>query len=127
MPITPFLFGGKIYFHGTKDPESRKLQNMRQNSKVSIAWIGTDPIKEDEYTVKYVSAVVAGHVREISDPKETQKIFEVFVNRFVPSRPLDEAKKVIAGSIKDAVVWEVTIDKVSGKAKAKQPFFGKVA
>lgn len=58
---------------------------------------------------------------------EEPKIFEVFVNRFVPSRPLDEAKKVIAGSIKDAVVWEVTIDKVSGKAKAKQPFFGKVA
>lgn len=124
VPVTPFLFGGQIYFHGTKNELSRKRVNIQQNSQVSLAWIGTSPIKEDEYTVKYVSAVVAGRARIVSDPTEKQRIFEAFVNRFVPSRPLDEAKKVIAESIADADVFEVTIEKISGKAKTRHPFFG---
>lgn len=127
VPVTPVLIGGKLYFHGTKDEKSRKLLNLRQNARVSLAWVGTSPIKEDEFTVKYVSAVVAGHAREVTDPKEKQRIFEGFTARFAPSQTLEKQREVIAGSIRDAALWEVTIDKVTGKAKAKQPFFGKRA
>ena len=44
VPVTPFLFGGRIYFHGTKNELSRKRVNIQQNSQVSLAWIGTSPI-----------------------------------------------------------------------------------
>lgn len=40
---------GKIDFHGTKDPNSRKFVNLTQTPKVSIVWVGTDPLKEDEF------------------------------------------------------------------------------
>lgn len=126
-PITPFLYDGKIYFHGTKDPKSRKLNNLKQNPRVSIAWVGTSPIKEDEFTVKYVSAIVAGTAKEVTDAGAKQRIFEAFCNRFVPSQARKKALEVIAGSINDAVVWEVTIEKLTGKAKAKQPFFASFA
>ena len=123
VPITPLVFDGKIYFHGTKDPKSRKLQNLEQNPRVSIVWIGTDPLKEDEFTVKYVSAMVAGRARRITDVKEMQKVFEVYTKRFAGSQPMDKQLETIKGSIGAVALWEVTIDKISGKAKAKKPFF----
>lgn len=123
VPITPFLYNGKIYFHGTKDPKSRKFENLRENPRVSIVWIGTDPVKEDEFTVKYVSAMVAGKARLVTDKAEMQKIFEGYTARFAPSQSKASQLKTIAGSIGDVALWEVTIEKLSGKAKAKLPFF----
>lgn len=123
VPITPLVFDGKIYFHGTKDPKSRKFQNLEQNPRVSIVWVGTDPLKEDEFTVKYVSAMVAGRARRITDIKEMQKVFEAYTKRFAGSQPMDKQLETIKGSIGAVALWEVTIDKLSGKAKAKKPFF----
>lgn len=123
VPITPLLLNGKIYFHGTKDPKSRKFTNLTQNPRVSIAWIGTDPLKEDEFTVKYVSAIVAGRAHLVEDKKEQQAIFEAFTQRFAGSQPKDKQLETIRGSINDVALWEVIVEKVSGKAKAKKPFF----
>lgn len=124
VPVTAFLYQGKIYFHGTKDPKSRKLVNLRENPKVSLVWVGTAPIKEDEFTVKYVSAIVAGTAKEVTDSDLKQRVFEAFCNRFVPTQSRVKALETIADSINDSIVWEVTIQKISGKAKARQPFFG---
>lgn len=126
VPITPLVLDGKIYFHGTKDPASRKLNNLAQNPKVSIVWVGTDPLKEDEFTVKYVSAMVAGTVRRIDDPKEMRRVFENYTKRFAGSQSLDSQHATIDGSIGAVALWEVTVEKVTGKAKAKSPFFDKM-
>ena len=123
VPITPLVLDGKIYFHGTKDPQSRKLNNLEQNPKVSIVWIGTDPLKEDEFTVKYVSAMVAGRARRITDAKEMQAVFEKYTQRFAGSQSKAKQLETIKGSIGSVALWEVTVDKISGKAKAKKPFF----
>ena len=126
IPITPLLLDGKIYFHGTKDPKSRKFENLKQNPNVSIVWIGTDPIKEDEFTVKYVSAMVAGKARLITDRAEMQRIFEAYTARFSPSQTKKAQLDTIKGSINDVALWEISVDKISGKAKAKSPFFDKM-
>lgn len=123
VPITPLEMDGKIYFHGTKDPNSRKFVNLTQNPKVSIVWVGTDPLKEDEFTVKYVSAMVAGRARRIEDPKEMQAVFEKYTRRFAGSQPLAKQHETIKGSIGAVALWEVTVEKISGKAKTKTPFF----
>ncbi len=123
VPITPLLLNGRIYIHGTKDPKSRKFENLRQNPKVSIVWIGTDPLKEDEFTVKYVSAMIAGSARLVTDRAEMQKIFEAYTQRFASSQSKEKQLDTIKGSIEDVALWEVTVDKISGKAKAKSPFF----
>ena len=123
VPITPLLLDGKIYFHGTKDTKSRKFENLKQNPNVSIVWIGTDPIKEDEFTVKYVSAMVAGKARLITDRAEMQRIFEAYTARFTPSQSKEKQLETIKGSINDVALWEITVEKLSGKAKAKSPFF----
>lgn len=123
VPITPLVLDGKIYFHGTKDPESRKLLNLKQNPKVSIVWVGTDPLKEDEFTVKYVSAMIAGRARRIEDPAEMQAVFEKYTQRFAGSQSVEKQQETIKGSIGAVALWEVTVEKISGKAKAKKPFF----
>lgn len=123
VPITPLLLDGKLYFHGTKDPKSRKFENLKLNPKVSMVWIGTAPIKEDEFTVKYVSAMVAGTARLITDRKEMQRIFEAYTDRFTPTQPKEKQLETIKGSIDSVALWEVTVEKISGKAKAKSPFF----
>lgn len=127
VPVTPLLLNGKLYIHGTKDPQSRKYENLRQNPHVSLVWIGTDPVKEDEFTVKYVSAMVAGTARLVEDRAEMQKIFEAYTQRFAPSQSKDKQLETIRGSINDVALWEVTVQKISGKAKAKSPFFDKMS
>lgn len=125
VPITPIYFKGKIYFHGTNDRKSRKLINLNQNPNVSIAWIGTSPIKEDEFTVKYVSAIVAGKAKQVTNEVQRQKIFEEYTAQITPSQSKEKQLETIKGSIKEAALWEVEIEKLTGKAKAKQPFFKK--
>ena len=124
VPVTPVLFQGKIYVHGTNAPESRKRLNLRQNPRVSLAWIGTAPMKEDEFTTKYVSAIVAGRAREVTDKDERWKIMTGYTNRFAPSQSAEAARKTIAESLPDVVIWEIEIEKVTGKAKTRVPFFG---
>lgn len=126
VPITPMVLDGKIYFHGTKDPKSRKFANLEQNPRVSIVWVGTDPVKEDEFTVKYVSAMIAGRASRITDEKEMRRIFEAYTKRFAGSQSLAKQHETINGSIGAVALWEVKVEKISGKAKAKKPFFDKM-
>lgn len=126
VPITPLYSEGKIYFHGTKNELSRKLQNMRQNPRVHITWIGYDPIKEDKYTVTYVSAMAAGKAREITDPQEKAIVFRLFCARFIPSQTNQTVERLIKKDMVNANIWEVTIEKLSGKQnQAKNPYFNK--
>lgn len=117
VPITPLLLDGKIYFHGTKDPKSRKLNNLEQNPRVSIVWVGADPLKEDEFTVKYISAMVSGHARRITDPKQMRAIFDRYTQRFAGFQTAAKQHETINGSIGAVALWEVTIDKITGKAR----------
>ncbi len=123
VPVTPLVLNGKIYVHGTKDAKSRKFTNLEQNPRVSLVWVGTDPLKEDEFTCKYVSAMVAGRARRITNEKEMWKVFENYTKRFAGSQPMAKQHETIKGSIGSVALWEITVDKISGKAKAKKPFF----
>ena len=52
-----------------------------------------------------------------------QAVFEKYTRRFAGSQPLAKQHETIKGSIGAVALWEVTVEKISGKAKTKTPFF----
>ena len=67
--------------------------------------------------------MIAGSARLVTDRAEMQKIFEAYTQRFASSQSKEKQLDTIKGSIEGVALWEVTVDKISGKAKAKSPFF----
>ena len=84
--------------------------------------MGGPEIRGELFSVKYVSAMVSGHARRITDPKQMRAIFDRYTQRFAGSQTAAKQHETINGSIGAVALWEVTIDKITGKAKTSKTF-----
>lgn len=76
------------------------------------------------HKVGLAHTVTGGKAHLITDRAEMQRLFEAYTQRFAPSQSKEAQLKTIAGSIGDVALWEVTIEKLTGKAKSKAFFSG---
>lgn len=128
VPITPWVYNGKIYFHGAGADTGRRAANIKQNPYVSMTYIARDKTNEPKLDVDYVSVIVSGPVRTLTDPNEKVKMMRTFLNRHTPS--IDIEKEMTARLSKIASitnVYELTPERITGKAKgeAYKDYFGK--
>lgn len=122
VPVTPVYLDGKVYFHGSN--LGRKGKNIEENPNISICWIGGQELAKGDFAVNYASAIVAGKAHLIKDREETKRILFKLVDRHIPhtDKEKEDYFKVYGP---DVHVWEVDIEKISGKARNKQIYFNK--
>lgn len=123
VPVTPILLGGKLYFHCSK-MGGRKVDNMKQNDKVSLCFIGKDDISQPEFAVNFASVIVAGTAKEITNPQEIKRIQLEICKERAPEAGAEAAVKYFEKTGGGITVWEITPTKISGKARNKHLYFG---
>ncbi len=123
IAITPIYQDGYIYFHSSA-AGGRKDDNMLQNPKVSVIWIAHDHTDPKLYAVDYVSVIAAGTVSKVTDEAERKRIMLDICKRHATGvPPEDHLKKYNAGA-KAIEIWKIKVDKLTGKSRNPEHFFG---
>lgn len=112
-------------FHEAADPKGRKWENMRQNPKVSVTFVGKEETASEELpgesSVNYASAILTGKAISVTDEAEKKKL----AMRHVPQAGAEGIEKYSQAGNKGIQVWKIKIEKVTGKARNKQGYFNK--
>lgn len=115
VPVNYAYDGEKIYFHCIKNL-GHKQENIRFSDKVSFVVVTKDNVKPDKFTTGYESAVVFGTVQKNDDKK--QYALELLIDKYSADFK-KEGIQQIAKSGKATDIFEITIQKLSGKANRK--------
>ena len=126
VPVTPVYDDGKIYFHGAADEKGRKTVNMRQNKYVSLRYTAKDNIVQEEFVVNFVSVVVSGTVRAITDPKKKAELMYKIVHHHAPVKTDKQIEEYLRPEVNLITLWEVTPLKITGKSRNKKYYFDKL-
>ena len=113
VPISYVYVNNAIYFHCAV--EGHKLENIKNNNKVSFCVVGeTEPIPE-KFSMKYQSAVIFGRAVEVSgDEKYTALL--ALVEKY-SSQYIEKGKNYIKNDQHRTKVIKIDIEHISGKAK----------
>lgn len=103
----------KIYFHCAKT--GYKIDNIKNNNKVSFTVYDNVEVVGDELTTKYQSLIVFGRAKVIEATKE---VLLALINKYAE---IDENKalKMIEREISITSIVEIEIDHVTGKIGTK--------
>jgi nitroimidazol reductase NimA-like FMN-containing flavoprotein (pyridoxamine 5'-phosphate oxidase superfamily) len=104
-----------IYFHSAL--EGHKIENIRENSKVSFCVVGKTEILPEEFGTKYESAIVYGKVIEVVGKEKHDGLFAI-VKKYSPGFAR-EGLKYIGESEKKARVFKIAIKSITGKSRKK--------
>lgn len=110
-PVNYVYANGVIYFHCAL--EGHKLDNMRENNKISFTVIGSDEIIREKFTTQYSSVIVFGKAEEVDD-SEKEEALKLIIQRFSPDF-LEEGLAYIQKLKHRTGVVKLTIDHMTGK------------
>ncbi len=113
VPISYIYINGLIYFHCAV--EGHKLDNIKNNDKVSFCVVGQTQILPDKFSTKYESVIVFGRAIEVSDDEKNMVLLEI-LNKYSPDY-IEQGKEYIQKASKATKVIKISIEHISGKAK----------
>jgi hypothetical protein len=125
VPVSPVWIDGNIYFHATGLSGGRKEENMRMNRRVSLCFIGKSVTLPEWYSVDFASVVVQGTASRVEDEKEKKKVMEALLRRHAPNNSAERNAVQMKVRGPYAVVWKVTVENLTGKARAAKVWHGK--
>ncbi len=114
IPINYVLEGKSIYFHCA--PEGFKLDNLRQNNRVSFCVVGHTQVLPGQFSTAYESALVFGRIACDLSEKERYKALDLLVAKY-SSDFTDISKKYISKSFHRTNILRLDIEHLSGKSK----------
>ncbi len=113
IPLNYCLIENHLFFHCAL--EGHKVENLKNNPKVSFCVVGKTEVVPDQFGTLYESCIVQGTVTESFD-EEKQMALEGLIQKysadFVP-----EGMQYIAKLKNQTKVFKITIESISGKAK----------
>ncbi len=112
VPLSFVYYNNSIYFHCAI--EGQKLDNIRQNDKVSFCVVTDTEVLAKKFTTKYKSVVVFGVASEIVDCLKEDILFEL-ANKYSPQF-LVEGEKYIKNAKDKTKVIKIDINHITGKA-----------
>ncbi len=105
------LVDNKIYFHSAD--EGHKIDNIKQNPRVSFTVYDNVEIIEKDFTTKYQSVTVFGTAKLIPHNKEIlMKLIEKYAPRFQES-----GQKYVEKSYTTTQLVEIKIERMTGKER----------
>ncbi|MDL2281244.1 pyridoxamine 5'-phosphate oxidase family protein [Selenomonadales bacterium OttesenSCG-928-I06] len=114
VPISIVREENTIYFHCAHD--GKKTDNMRQNPKVCLSFVGDTNIPPEKFTTEYESAVISGIATEILEDSEKTRALKLLCLKQTPSN-MHNFTQAIEQSLKRTAVWIIEITEVTGKRK----------
>lgn len=105
--------GESLYFHAAE--EGLKTELLRQNPRVCALFVREATVMEQKLTTHYVSVLVRGTAREITDGAEKCHALRLLCAKFAPSAA-EHAESTIQSAAAHTAVWCVEITSVTGKA-----------
>ena len=109
--------GERLYFHAAE--AGLKTELLRQNPRVCALFVREASVIEQKLTTRYVSVLVRGTAREITDSAEKCRALRLLCAKFAPSAA-DHAGSTIQRAAAHTAVWCVELDSVTGKANPAQ-------
>lgn len=113
VAVSHVLHENHIYFHCAL--EGRKLENIKENPKICMSFVGKADVEQEAYTVRYESAVVEGCAEIVNDDEEKLFALQLICKRFCPDL-MEEHFAYIEPRIKYTGVCRLEIQGISGKA-----------
>lgn len=112
VPISYAYSNNKIYFHCAK--EGSKVDNLKENDKVSFTVVGDTEVIPGSFTTKYESTIAFGIVSAVSGDEKEEALIAI-INKYSPEF-LKSGKEYINRAIDHTNVMKIEIDHISGKA-----------
>lgn len=113
IPVNYIYLNNSIYFHSAV--EGNKLDNIKNNNKVSFCVVGQTCILPDKFSTKYESVIIFGRASEVFD-NEKNTIFLEILNKYSPDY-IEKGKEYIKNSSARTKVIKISIEHISGKAR----------
>ena len=114
IPLSYALENRSIYFHCA--PEGFKLENIRQNHRVSFCVVGRTQVLPDKFSTAYESALVFGRIVCDLPEDERRKALDLFVAKYSPDF-MDISKTYINKSFHRTNILRLDMEHLSGKMK----------
>jgi len=115
VPLNFCVIDHCIFFHCAV--EGQKIDNIKQNKSVSFCAVGNTEILPDKFGTKYESVIVSGEVEEVFDVNK-QIALEKLLHKYSPEH-IDKGIKYIESLREKTIVFKITINKLTGKARKK--------
>ena len=111
VPLNFVYEKGKLYFHCAV--KGHKLDALRACEKASFCVLSEPTRNPDEWWNCFTSVICFGWVKEITDPKEHDRLLRLLGKKYFPEGYDLEADMVKNGP--RALVLELTIEHMTGK------------
>lgn len=116
VPVNYAYKDGIIYFHCAT--EGHKLDNIKENSKVSFCAVGNTKLIPDKFSTKYESVILFGNASIVEDDNEKKEALREIIKKYSPDF-IESGEKYIASDFTKANIVKVKIEHITGK-KAKE-------
>lgn len=113
LPVNYVYTNGSIYFHCAV--EGHKLDNIKNNDKVSFCVVGPTQILPDKFSTKYESVIVFGRAIEVSGDEKNRALLEL-INKYSPDY-IEQGKEYIQKKNKDSKVIKIKTEHITGKGR----------
>ena len=113
VPLNYVVVDNYIYCHGNGTGGS-KLNNIKNNNKVSFSVVGKTKVLPDKFGTLYESVIIFGEADLVTDEKEKIMVFREFLMKYC-SDFIEEGERYIKSVGHKAVVVKITIKSLSGK------------
>jgi nitroimidazol reductase NimA-like FMN-containing flavoprotein (pyridoxamine 5'-phosphate oxidase superfamily) len=114
VPLNFVYTDGGIYFHCAL--EGQKLDSIRKNNKVSFCVVGEAIPLLDEFSMKYMSAIVFGRIREV-EGDEKMNVLIALIEKYSTPEFLEKGKGYAEKAFGKTAVLRLDIEKITGKAR----------
>ena len=113
VPLHFVRDGATLILHCS--PEGRKLDNLRQNGRVSFCVVGKAEILPAKFTTRYESVIVSGCAKLVEESGQKTVLLQKLCEKYAPEH-LDATAKMIAGHLDGTAVFVVEMETITGKA-----------
>jgi nitroimidazol reductase NimA-like FMN-containing flavoprotein (pyridoxamine 5'-phosphate oxidase superfamily) len=115
VPVNYIYCDNTIYIHCAANV-GHKLENIKNNNKVSFTVVGKTQVLPDKFSTIYESVIAFGEATEITHEKGM--ILELFLDKYSPDFK-EIGMKYIKGDFDKVAVYKIDIKSMSGKARKK--------
>ena len=113
VPVNYSYTDSGIYFHCAL--EGHKLDNLRENNKVSFCVVGKTEVLPEQFGMKYESVIVFGKVVEMKDDEKNNDLLELL--KKYSSEFMEEGLGVINSTGDKTKVYKIIMEAITGKAR----------
>jgi nitroimidazol reductase NimA-like FMN-containing flavoprotein (pyridoxamine 5'-phosphate oxidase superfamily) len=113
IPVSYVYSDSKIYFHCAC--EGQKIDNIKENDRVSISIVGNTRILPGKFSIAYESAIIFGRASIIEGDEKTEAM-KKFISKYSPEFEA-EGEEYIRNAKEKTCIVRIDIEHMTGKGR----------